>query len=78
MGHRFSRREGAGELKIFVEQSKCSGHARCFATAPEVFSIDDDGYTALDGEVEVPDELAQKARFAVAACPERALRVLED
>ncbi|GAB2483228.1 ferredoxin [Jatrophihabitans fulvus] len=65
-------------MKIFVEQSKCSGHARCYATAPEVFPIDDDGYTALDGEVDVPDELAEKARFGVAACPEKALRVLAD
>ena len=65
-------------VRISVEQSKCSGHARCYATAPEIFPIDDDGYTALSGIVEVDDALAEKARLGVAACPEKVITCLED
>jgi ferredoxin len=65
-------------IRISVEQSKCSGHARCYATAPEIFPIDDDGYTAFSGIVEVDDVLAEKVRFGVAACPERVITLLDD
>jgi ferredoxin len=64
-------------VRIAVDQSKCAGHARCFATAPQVFPIDDDGYTALDGIVEIDDELAERARLGAAACPERVITLLD-
>ncbi len=63
-------------VRISVDQSKCAGHARCFATAPEVYPIDDDGYTALGGIIEIDDELAAHARLGAAACPERAITLL--
>ena len=63
-------------VRISVDQSKCAGHARCFATGAEVYPIDDDGYTALDGVVEIDDELAGLARLGAAACPERAIALL--
>ena len=40
-------------MKIRVDRSRCSGHARCAATAPDLYAIDDDGYSNL-GDVEVP------------------------
>jgi ferredoxin len=63
-------------VRISVDQSKCAGHARCFATAPEVFLIDDDSYTALDGVVELDDDLAGKAGSGAAACPEKVITLL--
>jgi ferredoxin len=64
-------------MKVIVDQSKCQGHAQCNANAPEVFALDDDGYVAIDGELEVPAGQEDAARRGVAACPERALTIVE-
>ncbi|MEW1826809.1 ferredoxin [Streptomyces sp. NPDC088196] len=61
-------------MKITIDSSLCSGHARCAAAAPEVFRLDDDGY-ALPFDGEVPAELEQAARDGELACPERAITV---
>lgn len=61
-------------MKVAIDLNKCSGHARCYATDSEQFQIDDSGY-ALRSEFEVPPEAEQKARLAVAACPERAISI---
>ena len=61
-------------MKITIDTSLCSGHARCAAAAPEVFRLDDDG-SALPYEGEVPEELEEAARDGERACPERAIRI---
>ncbi|MBV9512216.1 MAG: ferredoxin [Caulobacteraceae bacterium] len=63
-------------MKIVVDTNLCSGHARCAAVAPEVFSLNEDGYVAFEEKV-VPPGLEAKAERGVRACPERALK-LED
>ncbi len=60
-------------MKINVDTHKCSGHARCFDAAPDVFDLDDSGY-ALP-VTQGFDELPGAVRAAVAACPERAITV---
>ncbi|MFD4605484.1 ferredoxin [Streptomyces sp. NPDC058464] len=61
-------------MKITIESSSCSGHARCAAAAPQLFRLDDDGYALpLDGDV--PQGLEQAARDGATACPERAITV---
>jgi len=63
-------------MKVRLEQSRCVGHAQCYAVDPELFPIDDAGYSILeDHEVKPGDEA--KTRDGVAACPELAL-LLED
>ncbi|EUA37989.1 4Fe-4S single cluster domain protein [Mycobacterium avium subsp. avium 2285 (R)] len=52
------------------------GHAQCFAMAPDLFPIDDLGYSTLE-EHEVAPEDQPATRDGVAACPERAL-ILDD
>ena len=64
-------------MKIFVNQSKCQGHAMCFAQAPAVYPLDDLGYTALNGEIDVPADLEQAARRGARACPEQAIMIVE-
>lgn len=59
-------------MKIRIDQQNCAGHARCAAVAPEVYRLDDDGYIAL-AEIDVPDELLEKARRGARACPERVI-----
>ena len=61
-------------MKLTIDTTKCSGHARCAATAPEVFELDDNGY-ALPFDGEVPANLEVKAREGALACPERAIAV---
>ncbi|WP_343572235.1 ferredoxin [Mycobacterium sp.] len=64
-------------MKVRLAQSKCVGHAQCYAVDPEVFPIDESGYSILD-EHQVRPENAQATRDGVAACPEMALILEED
>ncbi|MFG3025350.1 ferredoxin [Streptomyces sp. NPDC048254] len=61
-------------MKITIDTSSCSGHARCAAAAPGLFRLDEDGY-ALPFDGEVPEGLEQDARDGELACPERAITV---
>lgn len=65
-------------MKIrLVDSSKCSGHAQCYAVSPELFPLDESGYSILvEREVDPADE--QAARDGVAACPEGALILVDD
>ena len=64
-------------MKVRLEQSKCIGHAQCYAVDPELFPIDDSGYSVLE-EHEVKPEDEGKTREGVAACPELALVLDEE
>ncbi|MEV6336874.1 ferredoxin [Nocardia vinacea] len=61
-------------MKITIDSSLCSGHARCAAAAPELFELDDDGY-ALPFAGAVPADLEDAAREGEMACPERAITI---
>jgi ferredoxin len=63
-------------MKIRVDRDQCSGHALCAATAPDLCTLDDDGYSNL-GEVQVPAGMEDVARRGMAACPERAITLEE-
>ena len=75
------RRPGAGapaapggvRVRIRVDPDKCQGHARCYALAPELFSVDDYGLSTVVGDGSVPPELEERARLAIANCPEFAI-----
>ena len=64
--------EGAGRPE------KCQGHNRCYALAPELFDVDDFGQAVVIGDGEVTAELEEKARLAVANCPEYAISIEEN
>jgi ferredoxin len=59
-------------MKLRIDADACTGHGRCYSLAPELFDADDYGHGTLLAE-EVPEELAERARVAVANCPERAI-----
>ena len=65
-------------MRVKVDGSKCQGHNRCFALAPELFELDDYGYSHERNEGVVAPELEEKARLAVANCPERAISIVEE
>ena len=64
-------------MKVTIDRSMCTGHARCAALAPDVYELDDDGYNAMDGELEVSSGLEKQARDGADGCPERALTITE-
>jgi ferredoxin len=64
-------------VRVRLEQSRCVGHAQCYAVDPVLFPIDDSGYSILE-EHEVRTEDEQLTRDGVASCPEMALILDED
>jgi ferredoxin len=63
-------------MQIRLDRPRCVGHAQCYAVNPELFPIDDTGYSTLqDHEVSPADEATIRA--GVEACPERALVIDE-
>jgi ferredoxin len=60
-------------VKIRIDPDKCQGHARCYAIAPELFDVDDFGQSSVLGDGTVPEGLEDKARLAIANCPEFAI-----
>lgn len=63
-------------MRVVVDPTLCTGHARCEAVAGAVYRTDpDDGYLhPLQGAI--PPELEPIALRGARACPERAITVL--
>jgi ferredoxin len=59
-------------MRVTVDRAVCSGHARCHATAPDVYDLDEGGY-AVPFAGEVPSRLEEQALDGVDACPEKAI-----
>jgi ferredoxin len=62
-------------MRVHVDAERCQGHNRCFAIAPELFTIDDLGNASEVGDGTVPVALEDTARLAAANCPEFAITV---
>jgi ferredoxin len=70
-----ARREDARTaVKTHIDGARCTGHGRCYMLSPEVYDADDEGRgLVLVGDV--PPELEEAARRAVAECPESAVLI---
>jgi ferredoxin len=64
-------------IRVRVDPAKCQGHNRCYALAPELFKLDNYGYSSAVNDGVIPPELEEKARLAVENCPERAISIKE-
>ena len=64
-------------MKVSVDEHACVGHGRCYALAPELFVPDGIGNGHEVGDGTVAEGMEQKARLAVANCPERAITIEE-
>jgi ferredoxin len=62
-------------MRVSIDAGRCQGHNRCCLVAPELFEADDEGNAKARGEGIVPAGLEQKARLALANCPEHAVRL---
>lgn len=65
-------------MKICVDRDKCEGHNRCYSLAPELFEVDDLGYSTAKNDGVVPKEQEENARLAVDNCPEYAIEIVEE
>lgn len=63
-------------MKIRVDRKMCQGHALCNAAAPDLFTLDTDGYSDV-GVREVPPGMEDAARRGVLTCPEQAITIEE-
>ncbi|HWJ10854.1 MAG TPA: ferredoxin [Nocardioides sp.] len=65
--------------KLYVDFERCTGHGRCYSESPDLLTYDEEGFVSVRHEPIVlveGDRVA--AERAVAACPEQAMRILED
>ena len=65
-------------MRVKLNPERCSGHARCFAVAPEVYDIDDNGFCLPLPDQQLSSDLEAAARDGVDACPENALTIIEE
>jgi ferredoxin len=65
-------------MRLRVDSTKCEGHNRCYALAPDLFDVDDYGYATAAGDGVVPPDQIDKARLAVANCPEYAIELIDE
>lgn len=64
-------------MKVRLDRSKCVGHAQCYAVDPDLFPIDESGYSTL-GEYEVAPGDEELVRDGAASCPEMAIILQSD
>jgi len=64
-------------MKVQVDNAKCMGHAQCYAVDPDLFPIDDAGYSTLRPHQVKPED-EELTRQGVAVCPEQALILDEN
>ena len=65
-------------MRVRVVPDRCEGHGRCHSLAPELFKLDDFGFSTARGGGAVPPGMEDKARLAAANCPEYAVRIVEE
>jgi ferredoxin len=63
-------------MKIHVSQIECAGHGQCTLVNAELFPLDDDGFSTIEGDLEIPEGLEDDAKRGVEACPSRAITIL--
>lgn len=61
-------------MRLRVDRQHCTGHGQCEVNGPDVYALDDLGYSEPLVE-EIPDALLDQARAGEAACPERAITI---
>ncbi|HEX4017489.1 MAG TPA: ferredoxin [Frankiaceae bacterium] len=59
-------------MKVSIDEDSCRGHGVCTTICPEVFVLNDDGYSEVQSH-EVPAGLEDAVRRAAASCPEHAI-----
>ena len=64
-------------MRVQIDQTRCQGHGRCYALAPDLFEADDIGNGREIGDGTVAAGLERSARKAVDNCPEQAITLVD-
>lgn len=62
-------------MRVRLDRTACQGHGRCYALAPELFDGDEEGFSVLLVDGDLPEHLVDDARTAADNCPEFAIEV---
>ena len=65
-------------MRVVANLDLCQGHARCAQICPELFTTDVEQGKVVLRQVQIPADLEEQARLAVANCPEGALRLARN
>lgn len=65
-------------MRVELDPDRCQGHNRCYALAPEIFDVDDYGTASVLNDGVVPVGLEDKAKLAIANCPEFAIAIAAE
>lgn len=65
-------------MRISVDNEQCAGTGQCHEIDPDLFPLDEDGYSDVGTGRPVPAEKAEDARIGVGVCPMAALYLDED
>ncbi|PXY17418.1 ferredoxin [Prauserella muralis] len=65
-------------MKISVEKDRCEGHGQCHIVDPDLFPLDEDGYSNVGQGRKVPVGEENQASIGVSACPVAALSIDVD
>ena len=66
-------------MKVMIDAELCTGHGRCYSVAPDVYTLDANGYNAATGvPIDVPAAQEAAARLGARMCPERAITIIEE
>jgi ferredoxin len=64
-------------MRVRLDHIACQGHGRCYASAPDLFAPDEEGYVTLI-RADVPTGLETAVVRAAGTCPERAIDIEPD
>lgn len=62
-------------MRVSVDNDICDARGRCNIVDPELFTLDDEGYSDIGQDKQVPAGKEDVAEQGVEACPVQALRV---
>jgi ferredoxin len=65
-------------MRLWVDPTKCFGHALCLEGTEDLFGWDDEKNKAVANDGDVPLDREAKAREAVRCCPEQAIVLLDS
>jgi ferredoxin len=62
--------------RLVVDFGKCTGHGRCYSTAPDLLTYDEEGFVTVRHEpLDLSEDQIPSAKTAVDTCPELAMRI---
>lgn len=65
-------------MEISVNHARCEGHGMCAISAPDLFSLNDEGLAEyLHEGQQVPPAHESTAHVAIGTCPVAVLRIVE-